>query len=614
MPFKVAVSTGLYGVAHPLDLASVVRKLSYALTRGTSAIEIAGDVPHEINFTEGREMRYITEKQQVDVAFHGSLTVPMCIPEKYEWRQAQEHIQKSIQSAVYGGCTYVNFHASLREWLELFTYAGARLEIILCDHKGRFIKDIFKDNPKLIDWFVNEKKNDFLLRLRVQILGIDEIEILDRDSENEVLDEVLKKYANTLPEEQRRDFLESIPKMTREQKISSIPALGIMTHEELVDKIRKRIRENLKLKVSQHLMKGERWYMEERAGTLEDAYLIIAHHLFLNKDPMWVSMAKMYKEVLDHYGYESGKENVNWLEDALRAAEEERGPMGKRFKEFYYGVVGSKFLEGHLVEAAEWMKNELFKIICEEIDIIKPRDPDREKENLKKILENLIIAIETPDARDPSHAGMYLLWHPKQIYVAIKEIQKTLKSANNPYWDKMMMLIDFEHIAAQGVDALHELEELVKPDKAPDVGKYIICVHSNYPGPLHSHKPIEAGDRYPIYQLLWALRKGGLGKYHTTYLLFERGGGEDPFQNSVWALRLMAQELEKDTHPDNLPESFYGIPASSAVARQKVIVFEHAFDPLKGMLKLPEEEHTLLGTAAIRGGKRPEEWKKEELR
>jgi len=37
-------------------------------------------------------------------------------------------------------------------------------------------------------------------------------------------------------------------------------------------------------------------------------------------------------------------------------------------------------------------------------------------------------------------------------------------------------------------------------------------------------------------------------------------------------------------------------------------------DPLKGMLKIPEEQWTFLGTAAKEEGKRPEEWKKEEYR
>jgi len=37
-------------------------------------------------------------------------------------------------------------------------------------------------------------------------------------------------------------------------------------------------------------------------------------------------------------------------------------------------------------------------------------------------------------------------------------------------------------------------------------------------------------------------------------------------------------------------------------------------NPLKGLLKIPEEEYTALGRAATEEGKRPEEWRKEEYR
>ena len=41
---------------------------------------------------------------------------------------------------------------------------------------------------------------------------------------------------------------------------------------------------------------------------------------------------------------------------------------------------------------------------------------------------------------------------------------------------------------------------------------------------------------------------------------------------------------------------------------------EHYWDPLKGMLSVPEEEYTFFSKAALDKGKKPEEFKKEELR
>ena len=56
--------------------------------------------------------------------------------------------------------------------------------------------------------------------------------------------------------------------------------------------------------------------------------------------------------------------------------------------------------------------------------------------------------------------------------------------------DKIMMIIDFEHLATQGADPKQVINELVQENFVPDIGKYIIAIHSNYPSPLHSHKII----------------------------------------------------------------------------------------------------------------------------
>jgi len=104
---------------------------------------LASDVPHEVNYTQGRELRHIAKSQGIDITSHGSLTVAMCIPETTEWNTAQEHIQKSIKSAVHEGARYIDFHSCLREWLELFTYASSKLNVVMSDSKGNFIGKLF---------------------------------------------------------------------------------------------------------------------------------------------------------------------------------------------------------------------------------------------------------------------------------------------------------------------------------------------------------------------------------------------------------------------------------------------------------------------------------------
>jgi hypothetical protein len=601
LKFKVSVSTGLFGIAHGEELATVVRKLGYALTRGTCAIEIAGDVPHEIDFSEGKEIRRIAEKQGIDLNFHGSLTIPFEIPEMVQWQEAQDHVYKSIKSAVYGGCKYVDFHACLHFWVDMMTYVGARLENIMCDWDGRFVSDILYDNPKLREYFVKvfwDKYDSLILGEEMRAIYYQ----VELESQREARETVGKGIAST--------------NGTGKQMISEVADI----HVKL---LKKKTQEALLKKLGNPDPEGRKWYyLGKLRGDYVDACWIMVHHLLFTQDPVWVEMAKMYRGLLERYNYNfnfnpDNEEDRKWLYDSWLNSQD-KGDI--EFKEFYYGIVGAKFLMGHLIHTARWMaETQNFKDkglptkIEKELKTIRVPDLEKEKKELLDVLKNLHIAIEMPDARDPKEAGRYMLWRTKQIYLAIKLTREALKKEGNPFWDKIMMLIDFEHIATQGVDPLEELRELVK--YAPDVGKYIICIHSNNPSPLHSHFPIQLGDDR-IYELLWILKKAGLGEDHTTYILFERGGFKDPFQQSVTALRLMVEHMKKNVPPSELPPEFYGVAPRGLLSeeRQWVNIFQHAMDPLKGLLKISEEEYTSLSKAAMDEGKRPEEWKKEEYR
>ncbi len=476
LKLKAAVSTGLFGIAHGEELATVVRKIGYALTRGTSAIEIAGDVPHEIDFTEGLEIRRIATKQGIDLNLHGSLTIPFEIPDMVQFREAQDHIQKSLKSAVYGGCHYVDFHACLNYWLEMLSYVGARLEIIMCDWQGRFISEILKENENLREYFVEW----FWDRYDSLVLGED-IRAISWEAEAQSSDEVKKKMeSGEITEEQR----------------------GVALGTAHVNWMRKISREALRKKLSSEYPKEREWYIVgKKRGDYLDVCELIANYLFYTQDNIWKDMVKMYEKDLQKYINQFGPidpSNKFWLKNTIEEAEK----IGdKIFKEFYYGTISAKFLQGHLVLACQWMAGtgdfekkfpSLPKIIENELKLMKVPDFDKQYTELMGVLKGVHIAIESPDARDPKEAGRYMLWKSKQIYVAIKQTREELKRLGNPYWDKIMMLIDFEHIATQGVDPNEELQDLV--NNVPDVGKYIKCIHANYPSPMHSHFPIELGD------------------------------------------------------------------------------------------------------------------------
>jgi len=629
MALKVGVTSGIYYAARDIEIHSAIRKLGYTLTRGTASMEIAADVAHEVNFTQGREIRHIAKKQVVDLTMHGDLSIPICIPERGEWRDAHDRMVKSVRSAVFMGAKYVNFHACLNIWLELMTYAGRKLTMAFCDEEGKFISKIFKNSKETRDWFI-DKKGDFYIS-----------DILDRDENVELStkitveqdvwhkEETVKRMTKALkpffervmgfkmgPGGQRVPVLlkEQLDHIIRSTLMSGLPEKTgehdiDIAIKRVNDELREeRVKENARIRdkivdsfLDQKLAAGKRWYSEElrsQVGVV-DGYHIMAHYLYWTQDPLWVALADEYKDVLKDYDYRTG--DPEWLDNAWKRAEEKND---RSYKEFFYAAVGAKYLEGHLKKAFEWINGDFIKN-----EIPRLAKDKQEQEELIKIAKDLVIAIENPDAREPSHAGLYFLFRPRQIYAAIKTIRKTLDT------DKVMILMDHEHMATQGIDALIESGRDVRGKS--DFGALTISVHSNHPNPLHAHYPIELGD-VVLYELLYNLRATGFGKGQVGYLMFERGGGQDPFMHSVDALKLMAKFLEKEppVPVKKLPLEFFGMKGLTAgdVQRQMQIIQDHTWEPMKDLLEIPEEEWTMLSQTAIKKGKKPEAWKRGEFR
>jgi len=608
MPFKIAVTSGIYSAARSEELANAIKKLGYTLTRGVRAVEIAADVAHEVPYTHGIEIRHMARKQGVEVLMHGDLQVPFEIPERGEWRDAQDRLRKSIRSAVYAGATYVNFHACLNIWLELMTYAGRKLTFSFCDENGHFISKMLKKDEKLRKWFI-EKKSDIF-----------QSDIFTRDERVEMSSKIVVEEDEWRRQETQKRLREALagkglPTEAVNQLIDSALRRGLVqTGNDKIDKLIDNVLNKLRLDVSTQsskiqkrivdetidnkLKEEKRWESEELRGGLSvvEGYHIMAHHMFYTKDPQWMSMAEQYKDVLEKYRLDYS--NDRWIDEAWQKSEENND---RSFKEFFYAAVAAKYLEGHIKSALGWIKNEF---IPNEIGKLKDK---KEIEELTAIAKKLIIAIETPDARESQHSGLYFLFRPKQIHSAVKTIRKVLET------ERVMTIIDHEHLATQGLDALKESDETV--EKIKDLGEIMICVHANHPNPLQPHAPIDVGDEL-LYKLLYNLRKTGLGKNRKAYLLFERGGGEDPFKQSVDALRLMAYYLEREVHPKNLPPEFYGVKGKVAgnFERQFQIVRDHMTEPLKDLLEIPEEEWTMMSQAVVKKGKRPEVWKKGEFR
>jgi len=637
MPFKVGTTSGIYMATRAAELGNAIKKLGYTLTRGVDTIELPADVAHEVPYSHGTQIRHMAKKQGATLNFHGDLACPFEMPDRGEWRDAHDRMIKSLRSAIFVGANYIDFHASLNIWLELMTYAGRKMTLTFCDHDGKFISGILQKSKKLRDWFVEERgdayRNDILKRAD----QIDLNTIISTREEKWYKEELVKRLDKSLRQPNIKKVLEEIAeyksrnkpiKETAEDLIemlidnAEIRGIARIGHpvvdkaiEDTMDNLRRdRIKFNSDTQkdeidkiLHQKLAKGDEWDSEELRAVvgIVDGYHIMAHYLFYTKDPHWVAMAEEYKDiVVDKYGMDYN--NQNWLHESWKKAEQDND---KEFKEFFYAVVSAKFLEGHMKAAFDWLNN---KFIKEEVpDLVSsikdPVEREKEREELTKNAKKLIIAIENPDARSSEHAGMYPLWRPRQIYRAVKTIRKILNT------ERLMMIVDHEHLATNGVDALQESRKYIKTKK--DFGEFVISVHSNHPNPLHSHEPIELGDTI-LYELLYNLRLTGMGINRTAFLIFERGGGEDPFQRSIDALRLMVKFLEMDPpmEMEKLPLEFYGLQGMSGDAeRQMMIIRDHTMDPIKDLLELPEEEWTFISKVAREKG-RAEAFKKASYR
>jgi hypothetical protein len=165
-----------------------------------------------------------------------------------------------------------------------------------------------------------------------------------------------------------------------------------------------------------------------------------------------------------------------------------------------------------------------------------------------------------------------------------------------------------EHILSMcpNIDLEKEIDTL-----PADAGKYLKVVHLAYPSPLHAHFPIPLGSEAQefIYRILFKLRQKG---FTDGWIIYERG--DKPASQTIEVMRRIKEFLEKGIPPQELPPEFYGFKIDEPeVIRQRQIIMQHALDPLKGLLAVPEEDHTFLSRTALEKG-RLDQWRREEMK
>ena len=273
-------------------------------------------------------------------------------------------------------------------------------------------------------------------------------------------------------------------------------------------------------------------------------------------------------------------------------------------------MVASRYIIGHFQETQlpESMIHKASRLNEEE-----EKDPFYSKTALEKInILKVKITFENPDVIEAQSEGLQRLMH-------VKDIHKLIKAFNNPY---VLGWIDIEHYLHNGLDPIEEFNQCEDGALENFLGLHVGNPKTYAPG----HDLIDVGSEAQrwIYVYSWHMKQKGFGMgKNKGIIIFERGGGRGGgtmpghfIGNTVTAIRLITDELDKDTPPEKLPMEFFGVSPEGFHSEQKQIeiMHEHYWDPLKGMLAVPEEEYTFLSRTAFDKGKRGEEFKRAELR
>ncbi len=325
------------------------------------------------------------------------------------------------------------------------------------------------------------------------------------------------------------------------------------------------------------------------------SYHVIAKYLWLTKDKFWI----------DIVGGEYEPDKI------LKRADEG--------KEFYYGdghgkkvddlvenlitAVASKYIQGHLftTDPTRDMRALTEKRINDHVDKVKTEVAGAT--NCEKAtsvywytrFNKIMIYIET--AMPPQGQEGQL-----RVMSANDHVRLVKHLDDGEYTSYTM---DFEHLMDNFIDPGTDIAALKDGD-----GKYITMLHINAPRPvMGTHAPLDliSHDQYLLYVWMYDLKQKGMDN---AYIIWEMGSFGS--RESATAFRRLIDCLRKNQHYNNLPNEFFGIDETFE-AQQHVAIREHAYDPLEGVLMIPEETHTLLSSAAKEKGKLAE-WARERFR
>jgi sugar phosphate isomerase/epimerase len=417
-----------------------------------------------------------------------------------DYIHSHDRLMKHIEGCGMIGAEYVNVHPS--ETTPFLKLTMQLQPTKLVDPWGRSFKEFFEENPKLLDWVI-EEDNDFLW---------------------EFLRTTAKSLINRNIQDRRDRYI------LREKK------------EPDMKKIEEEVKEEVKTFFVEQISTPELAYGAEKA-----AYYIIAKWMMNNNDPLWKNMVG--KKISDK---DLRDEHAKWVP-----------------------AVSAKYIYGHF----------------------KPKDTKKFPDPLKVLEKNKLYFVFEAQMGTSGLEGLQRLVRPIDMIHLCEAI-------DSPW---VVVCIDFEHILSQNLDPKKEVEEIPRGK-----GKFVKVLHLGFPTPhTPAHMPLDVGSREQLYlyEIIYELRQRG---FKEGFLIFERGAAARG--TSLLAIKKIKEFLEKETPPGELPIEFYGMSEEDfRVKKQQVAITDHALDPLKDVLTVPEEEFTFLSSEAVKKGKR-EEWLRRRYR
>lgn len=610
--YEIGVTSGWYSIGKAQELLGLAAKTAVVATYGANYIQV--DFENTSEFFEPdviERMRQVIDDLQVQWGAHGEISEFMGWEGAIEviWKQSHRRLHQYLdglydffvkgKNQVPGKDykkympQYVNFHASnmppIGLFVERYRYGGHAM----LDFNGRENWQQLFDEPgnkELKEWFQKEILFNIFARSAGIVFYSDE-DIVERGVIQDMVHEMqLNKTVPGSTNEEKEKYLQDFVEKMRLGFKNKDPEVTKKIHDFLY----KRWLDTSALRNLRGSIDQEEW-----------AYAVVAKYLEFKKDdpdePLW----KMYFQNRSMDDLEK-----EWSTDVkqIKLFDKARGVVNLMPE--IVAMVATRYIIGHFHEQnlPEFLQDRKIEFKSKNLEW----DKFYEKTPIEKLNKlKIFFTFETPDIIENQREGLQRIIHAKHIY-------QLVKAFNNDY---ILGWFDSEHYLHNGFDPVEEIRSC--PD---NMGEYFLGFHVGAPKPYSpGHDLIDVGSEAQrwIYIYSYELRKKGFGLKHPGIIVFERGagrgGGQTPAQfigQSVTSIRLIVEELLKDTPPEKLPLSFFGVSPEGFASpeRQIAMMKEHYWDPLKGMLSVPEEEYTFFSKAALDKGKKPEEFKKEELR